>query len=218
MSRQQAHQIAQRLKFPEAKAEIFCDMVDSVHARSTAKKSEALARVKDYLRKQEARHLPLDEFDVFSDWYHLAIFEMTFFRGFRNDSKWIAQILGISPEQAAESVLLLLQAKILKKHKGTLKPTSKSVVTYSDVPSQKGIAKFNRQLLDKARNALDAGANARTTYGSFILRVSSKELVKARDMVRAFLRDFSRTFEEGDDQDSLFCLAIHFFDVTCNPL
>ena len=65
----------------------------------------------------KVRELALDAFQVIADWYHYAIFELITVKGFRNDSKWIAKTLNISPTEVNIALERLVRLDLIKLHK-----------------------------------------------------------------------------------------------------
>ena len=45
-----------------------------------------------------------DVFSYMSDWYHLAILELTFVKGFKSEAKWMSRRLGISEAEVKPAV------------------------------------------------------------------------------------------------------------------
>lgn len=100
LSRPAAERIAKALGYAPGDIERFCDLVESLHARSKKNRDSARLRLKKVGGDSTEIQLQADTVKLIADWYHFAILELTNIDGFRSESKWIAKRLGISEFEA----------------------------------------------------------------------------------------------------------------------
>jgi uncharacterized protein (TIGR02147 family) len=63
---------------------------------------------------QEVQQLAHDTANLISDWYHLSILELLQLPQFQADSRWIARVLGITPDEVNIAVTRLVRLGLLQ--------------------------------------------------------------------------------------------------------
>ncbi len=63
---------------------------------------------------QEVQQLANDTAKLVSDWYHFSILELVQLPDFRPDSRWIARVLGITPDEVNIAVTRLTRLRLLE--------------------------------------------------------------------------------------------------------
>lgn len=209
ISRERAKAIGILVGLENSRLDLFCDLVEAQHARSTIKRELAKKR----LLKYEAPHhteLQIDTFRVISDWYHYAILELTYLPGFESTSSWISSSLGISPTEARLAVERLLRLNLLIKENGKLRAREDFTTSTDGVPSD-AIRKFHKQLLDKALAAIEGQPTHVRNFSSVILAFDSNKYDEAVDRLKKFRRQFNHEFSATKAADGVYCLGIQFF-------
>ncbi len=207
-SREAAAEIGKRLGWSADEVASFCDLVDSEHARSRKKRSEARSRVDVSSRKYQ--QLSLDSFQVISDWYHYAILELTLVHDFKSDPKWIARRLGIDPLVADGAIERLKRLDLLEEKGGRLRATDGFTASPSGVPSD-ALKKFHRQLLEKTLSSIYLQSVDERELSHVVLAINSDELPEAKEEIKRFRRSFDARFSKSARKDEVYCLGVHFF-------
>jgi uncharacterized protein (TIGR02147 family) len=208
MSRRAAMQVGRRLGFVRSQLLWFCDLVDSEHARSQARRDAARERVQ--------RHTPvpgdvlgLDEFRCIADWHHLAILEMAKLAAWRPDPAWIGAQLGIPPAEAEAAVTRLVGL-------GLLEPTGDAGVNLrvsAPAPSA-AIRAFHRQIVAKAADAIDAVPMERRILGATVIAVDRRRLPELATRLRALRQEFEAEASQHDERDAVYCFSTQLFPLT----
>jgi uncharacterized protein (TIGR02147 family) len=136
--------IASKLGWNPSEIDLFCDLVDSEHARAKKKKAEARSRVESSAPNYQ--QLSLDSFQVISDWYHYAILELTLVHDFESDCKWIASRLGLSVHVVEAAIERLKRLDLLIEQDGKLRASNGFTASPTGIPSD-ALKQFHRQLL-----------------------------------------------------------------------
>ncbi len=204
-----AIKISGALGHNESETDFFCDWVQCSDARSPEARRIAQIRMQKYNYVDEFESLKEDLFSLISDWYHYGILELTFVRGFRSNSAWIAKKLGISELEADEAIKRLLRMGLLKKEDDRFIKVSKNYTTTFDVPSV-AIRKFNEQMLAKAVIALQTHAVDERDFSTITMATDPSKLVIAKEMIRKFRRNLSKELETGD-RSELYCFSAQLF-------
>lgn len=207
-----AAHIAQRLNLEGDETTYFCDLVELIHARSEVARQVASIRLNRYVAPSQYQLVGQDVFRIISDWYHFAILELTFVRGFKSNPKWISKRLGISQHEASQALLRLKRLKLLKQTGQTLQKTNKSIRTTNDVPSD-ALKEFMRQLLQKAIESLSFQDVHTRDCTSMTMAIDPKRMVKAKQMIQEFRRNLC-TYLENGDRTEVYCFAAQLFRLT----
>lgn len=213
LSRKAAERIADILGYGGEERDYFCDLVDSLHARSKSEKEVARIRLMKYRREaEEFFQLRVDTFKIISDWYHLGILELINLDGFRDEPRWIARTLRITPVQAELAVERLIRVGLLERKGERLAATTGTGWIQSEIPSE-SIRKFHRQILQKAGDALATQTLAEREFTANVLTINRKDLTEAKNEIRRFQQRFCQNLKNQKNTDSLYCLAIQFFNL-----
>ncbi len=215
LSRDVAARVAGVLGYGPGETERFCDLVESVHARSRQDRETAKIRLGKHEQPAAAYQLQVDAFKAIADWYHFAILELLNVAGFRSDAKWIGKKLGLSEFEVQLALDRLVRLGLIVWHGSKLKATHDQGSVPDDIPSE-SIKKFHSQILLKAKDALYMQGVDDREFGAEILAVDKSRLPEAKKAIRDFQHKFCKKMTElADDgvRDSLYCLSVQFFDL-----
>lgn len=208
LSREAAQSIGKKLDWNENEIALFCDLVDSEHARAKKKRTEAKQRLQ--VDANPYQQLTLDSFQVISDWYHYAILELTLIRDFKSDPKWIARRLGISDHIVIAAIDRLKRLDLLVEEEGKLRATDGFTATPSGIPSD-ALKKFHRQLLEKALSSIYLQTVEERDLSHLILAIDRNQLKEAKEEIKTFRRSFDAKFGKAKTKDEVYCLGVTFF-------
>lgn len=209
-----ARAVAKKLKLSEQKLEWFCSSVGSLHARSIKERIEFQDRLKSY--KNEAKvfsEIHLEYFKVIADWYHFAILEVTYLNDFKNDSQWIASMLGITTAEVDSAIERMKTLDLIVEKDGRLVDAFKFLATPNDVPSV-ALKKFNSQLMKKALEALYEQDVLSREIASNIFAIKKEKLPEFKEKLRDFRRELEREASQEKEKDAVYCLSMQFYELT----
>lgn len=216
LSGEWAEKISSRLQMNSRDAEDFYQKVLASDARAKGVRKAAIDRLEqasgqDYLAVQA------DTFKIIADWYHFALLELTKLKSFRPSSQWIAKKLGISVYEAKLAGDRLARLGLLEKGRGgRWRLTNQTLTTSNGVPSE-AIRKFNRQILDKSREAISFQSVEERDISSLTLAVRKKDVPVVIDKIRRFRREINSELEQAvpdGTAEEVYSLAIQFFRLT----
>jgi uncharacterized protein (TIGR02147 family) len=159
----------------------------------------------------DALTLDLETIKAISEWYHYAILELTYCRGFRGTPKWVARKLGISVAAAAEALRLLQRLGILRKSRGTLIKTSDFVTSPSNVPSR-AIKRFHSQMIQKAKGAIRSHAVDTRDMSSLTMAIDPAQISEAKIEIQKFRRRMAQLLSKGRPSN-VYQLNVQFFSL-----
>ncbi len=211
LSEDRAVIIAEKLQLADAEKSLFVDLVQGEHARSSLAKQAALKRVRD--RMLQARKIEKEDFSLISDWYNLALIELLNVDGLEHSVESFAKRLGIRETVIAETIERLKHLGYIGMRDGRWIPTEPETTTDKDIPSM-AIREYHRQILDKAKSAIEDVPLEKRDFSSAVFALNSKQLQYAKERIHAFRRSLVKDLEEMPDKDGVYCLSLQFFELT----
>lgn len=213
LSEKLANRIALKLGLNQEEKSLFCDQVTALHSRSSTKRDLAAKRIEQVKLMHKENPLQMDIFKIISDWHHFAILEITYLEDFKSENSWISKKLGITKLEVDASIDRLMRVGLLRHENGKLRATEDYTSTPNDIPSEV-IKKFQRQLIEKSLTALNMQDIGNRDITSLTLSIDKKKLPCAKKMLKEFRRKFDAEFGTGKKKNSVYCLALQFFELT----
>ena len=161
----------------------------------------------------------VERFKSISQWYHLAILNLTFVKGFKSEPQWIANRLGISTLEASEAVDRLLHLGLLRRDEaGALKKTAENLYIKT-IRSESALRKFHAEMIEKAKNELkkidDEAFQSRLINGvTFACAPEHIETIK--EMIHEF-QDRILAFTKPGPHQEIYQFNSQLFSLTQNP-
>lgn len=168
----------------------------------SAKSSERLEFLvsKSVHERKDAR-LPIqvseEKYSFLPEWHHFAILNLMETVSFKNDHRWISQRLGLTESAVGESLRRLKQVGLIEEIQGKLHSAHKHLTSTHDIPSS-ALKNYQRQLINKSLQSLDADAVELRDITSIIIPTNPRQLYKAKLLAKKFRREVSELLEEGE--------------------
>ncbi len=211
LSFKRAVQFTQFLKMNEVQAHLFLNAV----ALESMRDRECRAFLEKSMSQQPAAQisefalLEVDRFRILSEWYHIAILDLTLVKQFKPDAAWVSKELGITTDQVKSAVARLERLGLLEISAGQwTKTTAKLAIptTYSD----RAIRDFHEQMIDKAREVLqssDPQDFAARDISGITFVVDPARMSEAKKKIEKFKREMLEFMGDGD------CTALYQMNV-----
>jgi uncharacterized protein (TIGR02147 family) len=162
----------------------------------------------------------LDEFSVISDWVHMTILSMTRLKGLSGSPEEISKRLGlkVSTNEVRAAVSRLLDLGLIQKNKdGKLEATYHRVTSKDEIASSGG-REYHRQVIDLAKNAIEAQSIHEREFQSFGIAIAQDKIQLAKDMIKKFRAQFAQTVgARPGEGDEVYQTNIQFFRLTESP-
>tara|TARA_B110001454_G_scaffold28073_1_gene27441 strand:+ start:33019 stop:33852 length:834 start_codon:yes stop_codon:yes gene_type:complete len=159
--------------------------------------------------------MEVDQFKFFSNWYNVAILDLTTCSNFQSDINWIANRLQISPIVVQDATDRLLRLGLLKKEKGILKKTNKHIAIPTSAPAST-IRNFHQQMIEKAKdhlNSQEASDFIRRDISSITFSIDARKVEEAKKLINDFKNQMADFLTEGQCND-VYQMNIQFFPLT----
>ncbi len=155
-------------------------------------------------------------FRTLSQWYHLAILDLTLTRGFKSDRLWIARRLGITPIEAADAIERLIQLGFLVLEKGKIRK-SRDHIYFTPRQADTAIANHHKQMIGKALAQLDdrsATAFDSRSITSMTFTTSASQIDEANQRIKKFQEELVAFLEKKTVGEEVYQLNVQLFPLT----
>ncbi len=163
--------------------------------------------------------LEMDRFRVLSDWYHLAILDLTLVESFVSESQWVAHQLGISEFEVTSAVQRLERLGLLTIEGGRWRKSS-AKITIPTTRSERAVREFHAQMIDKAKDALvnsdPSDFDFRDINGT-TMSIDPRRIPEAKQKIQKFRRQLLEFLSTGEVSE-LYQLNVQLFRLTKTPL
>lgn len=207
-----AFKLAVKLKLTDQETQYFCLLVQLEHEADPEFRAELMRRLEAANPQRKSHDLSVDIFKAISDWYHLAILELTFLPNFRFDASHIAKELGISKNEAELAMERLMRLELIQKNPKNrkLRKSKGYTLTESHIPNS-ALKIFHKQILQKSIQAIDAQGPKERVTANDILPFDSKNLPEMDRLSREFSAAAIRIANRSKCKDSVYALSVNFF-------
>ncbi len=157
----------------------------------------------------------VDQFKCFSEWYHVAILELTSLVDFRSEPQWIAKKLGISIKEARAAVARLQRLKLLQK--GMNWKRMHQFVSIPTLFSSEAIQTFHRQMLEKALKEIEKKNQKdfiKREVGGGTLAIDPLYIPAIKKQIIAFRKSLMKKYCTKGSPSELYQLNTQFFPLT----
>jgi hypothetical protein len=164
-------------------------------------------------------HVEIEDLDAISHWYYDAILELTKFREFSTNARWLSGMIGISKEEAQNAIKYLKHKKILKlDSKGKWVDGTTGFTTHINEGTSDAKKYYQNTILKKATESLYRDPISVRDHTSMMLSIKKERINEAKELLRKFRRDFCVRLDEAKDADCLYQLGLYFFPITKGDL
>jgi hypothetical protein len=166
------------------------------------------------------RHIAVDEklyldelsFRLISDWYYIAILNLSKLKGNKATSSWISSRIGISKKEAETALQRLVEMKLIKKENGKMVRTANPLSTSRDIPSA-AIRKHHNQNLQLAEKSLHRDSVHLREFGSITMPINIDKIPAAKDYLLKVREKIADLLSAGETTE-VYTLSFQLFPIT----
>jgi uncharacterized protein (TIGR02147 family) len=182
-----------------------------VYAQSVRRKP-ATSRPPKELRRF---HLDLDTFQFLSVWYHSAILELVEVQGFKTDSRWIANTLGIGVKDVNIALQRLLRLGLLEMSgRDHWIDKSGDAEFHSSALTEAACNRMNQEIHELAIDAIERIPSRYRIHRQMVVACGSKKLPRLKMLAEEFISEVRSLASESDAKDDVYQIEVSFFPVT----
>ena len=202
---------------PEQEHDFFASLAELQRSRGLRKLSPIFRKLQaqESAGRSQPQDLSIDMFRVISEWYHIAILDLTFVQGFRSEPAWIASRLGIATIEAKLAVDRLLKLGLLEERDGRWTKTNERLTTADKHLTTPGLRKYQKQILGKAIESLENDPIEIRCMTGMTMSADPKNLALAKKLIEECSRQISQLMQTGEPT-SVYQLQISLYPLTQN--
>ena len=153
---------------------------------------------------------------LISNWYYLAILDLTLCEEFSSDPSWISNKLGISKDSVSSALKDLKLFGFLKEEAGVLKKTD-AFLRFPAIESKTAIRKFHEQLLNKAIETMKTKVSksdyAERLVNGVIVPANPQQIERVKERLSSAMLEVFDLLQEGP-KTQLFYLGNVLFPLS----
>ena len=191
ISQEAVQKIIAVLKLSGAMAAYFDTLVKLNQASQDDERLQHFETLKKLIPAAKRRDLEATGLDYLSSWLHPVLREMTVLSDFRDDPYWIVRrIYGkASTEEISRSLNFLVQEGFVEKTREGRYAPKDNVVLSSDEIRSLAIRNYHRQMLDLARDSLDAQSMEEREFGALTVILAKEHLSELKERMKSFRQE-----------------------------
>ncbi len=168
-------------------------------------------------KKVSMETLNKDSYEFFSKWYHSAIRELLYYYPFSGNYRNLAKQLipAITEVEAKESIKLLEKMGYIENGPDNIYTLNSSTLTTgSEIQHALEIAKFQTEMINLSKSALNLFPLKRRDISSLTLSLSQNAFTKIKTSIQAFRKDILTIASEDSNEDAVYQCNFQFFPIT----
>lgn len=201
------------LKLGKKEAEFFRVLVHLNQARTVGEKKIYAEQLMQFRPFRYIYPLRQDQYRYYTEWYNIAIRELTMLPEFSQDPAWIAKRLvpPISPQQAQKALDLLLQLGLLKgDESGRLVQTDAFISTGDEVTST-SVANYHRSMIRMGAEALDRFPGPARDISSVTMALSDKSFEEIKALIQRFRKELLAIADQDQSPEGVYQVNFQLF-------
>jgi uncharacterized protein (TIGR02147 family) len=197
------------------RAEFFENLVFFNQAVSLEDRNAYYGRILKVRAKAGLKKLDEAQFQLFSDWRHIAVRELAAAKGFRPDARWVAKKLGkaITEREAEESLKLLSMLGLLRKTANGFAQSDANITTSDEVRSLL-VKNYHHQMIRMAAAALDSLPAARRDISSITIPIHARDFGKVKEQIQLMRKELLNLGAEPGSGEDVVQVNIQLFPLT----
>jgi uncharacterized protein (TIGR02147 family) len=197
------------------RAEFFENLVFFNQAMVISERNLYYGNILRTRAKAGLRKLDEAQFQLFSDWRHIAVRELAAVKGFRPDARWVAKKLGkaITEKEAEESLNLLALLGLLKKTANGFAQSDVNITTADEVRSLL-VKNYHHQMIRMAGTALDYLPAAKRDVSSITIPIHVRDFPRLKEQIQLMRKELLNLAAEPGTGEEVVQVNIQLFPLT----
>ena len=209
--------IAHALELDPHEIEFFINLLNLVQSATHEEKKMALAQcIKQAKEHQNFQAETFLVYEYYTNWYNIVIRDLIAVFEISDDYKELSSLLDppIEPEQAKESIELLLKLGLIKRNnKGIYERTHRFLTTKSHVKTP-AVRAFQSEMMKKAMSSLQRHNREIRDISTLTFSVDQNTYIHIFKMIESFRTSVLSLVKTVSDPDQVVQLNIQLFPVS----
>lgn len=208
-----ARKITERLGLGNQESQYFYLLVQKEHARCRHIRKKAAEEIEGFSGISKKARINLDQFQIVSEWYHMAILECFSLPDYEPTLDWFAKKLDL-PLMSVEQAFKRLFRVGLLELKGSFFIPSDTQTVYESGPASEAVRNFHKQILEKSVKALDEQNVDERDFQALVVAIDPQDLPRYKDKIRKFWGEISQMAETNPTKKNVYALSLSLFNLT----
>jgi uncharacterized protein (TIGR02147 family) len=197
------------------RAEFFENLVFFTQSTSVSQRTLYYGKILKVRAKSGQRKLEEAQFQLFTDWRHIAVRELVALKGFKANPAWIARKLNhvISEKEAEESLKVLSSLGLLKKTANGYVQSDINITTSDEVRSLM-VKNYHRQMIEMASESLDSLPASRRDISSITIPIHAKDFPKLKEHIQLMRKELLNLGAEPGTGEDIVQVNIQLFPLS----
>jgi uncharacterized protein (TIGR02147 family) len=157
-----------------------------------------------------------DKYDLFNEWYYIAIRELLVHYSFKDDFEALAQMVKppIHPREARNAIGLLEKMNLIARDSGGFYKPTDALVTVGEDWQSIAIANFQKTTVRLAESAIDRFKPDERDISTLTVNLSQKKLQTIKEKIRALRKEIMEIENMDRDNDTVFQINFQIFPMS----
>lgn len=159
------------------------------------------------------------KFEYWTKWYYIAIRELVALDGFQEDPARIAKMLvpNITVEEVSEALQKLQELGLLRRDERGRLTQSDADITSGDELFRTSLAQFHRQMIEKAKEALDRFERENRQISSLTIGVNPAAEARMKEMIQNFRKELIAVAIQEGSPSKVLQINFQLFPLSEEP-
>lgn len=190
-------------------------MISFNKAKTPSEKEHYAAEIISQAAFKNAYPLSQDQFEYYSQWYHITLREILTLKDRPQSSQDIADSLlpGVSRTEVDEAFELLTRLNLIEKRGDALQVKDQNVET-GEAFSNYGVVRYHKKMIQLGAEALDRFSSDEREISSVTIGLSEANFKKIKQMIVDFRSQLMKISEEDQGRDHIYQYNFQVFPLT----
>lgn len=210
------HQFAKAFKLNKNESDFFEALVYFNQAKSMEEKNLYYDRISQFKKYHDAKPLDVHQYTYFSNWYFVALRELTLLKSFKEDTVWINKKLKarLHPDEIKRAIRILLDLKLLHRDANGSLRQSDSKISSSPEMGILAVYNFHREMIQKAGESIEKSLAEHRDISGLTLALSKKQFEKIRLRINEMRREIHELSCEESDKEAVYQVNFQLFNLS----
>ena len=217
LSAKNARKICDKLSLKGDERLYFLQLVEYQNAKDVASRDRVFKKLMTTKSKCTGSQFSRKQLELFSEWYHIAVFELLHLPFAKDDPEWIGSHLRpkISARKARASLDLLQETGTISydDSRGRLYPCTQVLSTGSEIRGMV-FKTYHFQMLNLAQRALSQEKAVNRDVSAVTIPLPDEGLKELKDLTAEFRKKLLALGEKYDHSDRIFQVNIQGFPLS----
>lgn len=200
----------------DAKATEYLGLLLSFNKAKRDQEAKVLFEKLTALRPLQIHTLEATRYEFFSQWYHVALWELLSFFPFHGDFEQLATKFcpAITPTKAKRALEVLERLQLVERRKDGAWIAKHGLITTGEEWKSMAIRTFQRDSIQLAENALDQIPKEDRDISTVTLSLSKATFDVVREKLRAMRQELLEISEHEAKKDAVYQFNLQIFPLT----